>query len=338
MGGDRPKVMADLLGYPMIDWVLEAALVLEPNEVWVVLGYGRAQVEAYLASRPAFSSVGTVEQAEQLGTGHAVDVCRPFVSDPTSDVLILYGDSPRIEAETLTRLLGIHRERGADATLLVGRLSEPTGYGRILRTRSGELAGIREEADASESERSIEEVNPGYYCFRGAALWRALEGVGCDNAQGEYYLTDAVLEVVRAGGTVETVPAPRMDELRGVNSLVELAERRREALGVLWRRHQSAGVDILSPESSYLERDVSLGAGTRVWPGAVLRGTTQIGRRCEIGPGAVITGASRLEDGVRVGAHAVVESAVIGAGAVLEAGVFVSGVEVEANAHIERAG
>lgn len=334
MGGDRPKVLADLLGRPLIHWVLDAALALDPAEVLVVVGYRREEVEHYLGEHFDPAIVRTVEQAEQHGTGHAVQVCAPLVTDRETDVLILYGDSPRVTTRTLERLADEHRETGAGVTVLVGRMADPTGYGRILRDEAGRFAGIREQADATPQEQAIDEVNPGYYCFRGADLWPALERVGCDNAQGEYYLTDAVIEVAHGGGSVETLTIEEMAELQGVNSLLDLSARRREALAERILVLQSAGVDVIAPEAVYLEVNVEIGSGSRVWPGVVVREGCRAGANCELGPGVVLSSGSRLGDGVRVGAHAVLDGSVVGDGAEIAAGTRLSGVEIEAQARV----
>ncbi|WP_428389099.1 NTP transferase domain-containing protein [Mucisphaera sp.] len=222
MGSDLPKVLHEVAGRPMIQWVVEACQRAGVDRVIVVVGYEAERVKASLAG---FERVHFVEQTEQLGTGHATQMAAGLF-DPSEplDVFVLAGDGPLIRAETLERLLSVHREVGASASLATAVIEDPTGYGRIERDGEGAFVGIVEQKDASEAQLAIKEVNPSYYGFRSDRLFEGLGRVRNDNKQGEYYLTD-VPGLLKAGGeTVAVVDAVPAEDVLSINTLEQLAE------------------------------------------------------------------------------------------------------------------
>ncbi|MEM9883561.1 MAG: NTP transferase domain-containing protein [Planctomycetota bacterium] len=222
MGGDRPKVLHEVASRPMIRWVVDACLDAGVSRIAVVVGYRGDEVRNALADEPACAFV---EQAEQLGTAHAVEMARPWFEDePADDVLVLAGDGPLIRAATLTRLLDVHRESHAAATLATAVIDDPTGYGRVLRTPRNTFDQIVEQKDATPEQLAVREVNPSYYCFDGPTLFDALPRVGNANAGGEYYLTDVPGLLEAEGRTVALVDAVPAADVLSINTPAQLAE------------------------------------------------------------------------------------------------------------------
>ncbi|MCB1162436.1 NTP transferase domain-containing protein [bacterium] len=223
MKSDMPKVLHTLGGRPLLAWVLAAARDAGLGPQLVVVGHQAERVKEEM-SRYDEGDLRYVLQAEQHGTGHAVQVARQeLLALGEADVLILAGDVPLIRPQTLRGLLAAHREAGVALTLLSAEFEDPTGYGRILREPSGDVVAIREHRDASEAERAVREINAGIYCFRAPSLLEALDALRPENDQGEYYLTDT-LAILRARG--QRVAARLADdprEIAGINDREQLA-------------------------------------------------------------------------------------------------------------------
>jgi len=223
MGSDLPKVCHEVGGRPMVCAVVDACLEAGCSRVVVVVGYKQELVREALASYG--ERVEYAVQDEQLGTGHAVMCARDAFEgvDPSTDVFVLCGDGPLIRSETLGVLLSTHRGAGAEATLATSRIEDPTGYGRIVRDASGGFARIVEHKNATDAERSIDEINPSYYCVGAGALFSALDRVGRDDLTGEYYITD-IFGLIRSGGgrvgIVDTVPS---EDILSINTPEQLA-------------------------------------------------------------------------------------------------------------------
>ena len=290
MYSDLPKVLHPVAGRPMLAHVLDTARALSPSRLVVVVGHGAARVrEAVAADDVAFA-----EQAQQLGTGHAVMQALPLLDD-NQPTLVLYGDVPLTSAATLQALVA---EAGARRFgVLTVEMPDPTGYGRIVRDAAGSIVRIVEQKDASEAEKAIREINTGIIVCPTGHLRKWLSTLRNDNAQGEYYLTDTVERAVADGvETVSAQPAAVWETL-GVNSKLQLAEVERIHQGNQARRLLEAGVTLLDPARI----DV--------------RGELTCGRDVTIDVGCVFEGRVHLEDGVRIGAHCVVRNSTVGAGA-----------------------
>lgn len=222
MQSDLPKVMHEVLGRPMVHWVVDACRDAGAERIVVVVGHMADLVRESLADSPG---VSFVEQLEQLGTGHAVDQARPVFADtPERDVLVLCGDGPLIRAETLRTLLDTHRSTGADATLATAVIDDATGYGRIVRDADGGFERIVEQKDATPEQLAIREVNPSYYCFRAGPLFERLGRIDNRNANGEYYITDIFGLARGDGSTVSVVDAVPAEDVLSVNTPDQLAE------------------------------------------------------------------------------------------------------------------
>jgi UDP-N-acetylglucosamine pyrophosphorylase len=221
----RAKVMYEVLGKPMIHYVVDVACMMRPTRILVVVGYERQKVMEYLGH--THPSAICVVQEEQLGTGHAVMQAAGSLSDFVGDVIVLSGDVPLLTVSTLNSLLQHHRNTRADATILTAELGDPTGYGRIIRNVDGEVEKIVEEKDATEEEKKIREINSGIYVFNTQKLFESLGHLSPVNAQNEYYLTDVFEFFWKKKWRVAAVKAADADEIRGVNTVAQLEEVRR---------------------------------------------------------------------------------------------------------------
>lgn len=221
---DIAKVMYTVAEKPMVEHVVDLALHLDSERTVVIVGWKKETVIRHL--RKTGKPVVCVEQSPQLGTGHAVMQSEKALEGFAGDVLVLSGDVPLLGRNTARRLLTLHRESGAAATVLTAILDDPTGYGRILRDSRGHVVGIVEQKDASEQERDIREINSGIYLFSKERLFEGLKHVTPHNAQKEYYLTDVFRYFWKNKFPVRAVPAEHPLEIRGVNTVQQLDEAR----------------------------------------------------------------------------------------------------------------
>ena len=301
MRSRQPKVLHRLCGRPLIGYALRTARVLA-DRIVLVVGPDADGVRA-----AAGEGVRVVEQRERLGTGHAVLQAREACGAGT--ILVLPGDSPLLSSETLTALVARHRAAGAAATVLTAVVDRPQGYGRILR-QGGRVTRIVEERDATDDQKKITEINTSVYGFDARRLWKALGELRPDNDQGEYYLTDVIGLLARAGGRIEALAAPDPAEALGINDRKQLAavaaiQRRRILDGLM-----EAGVTVLDPASTYVEDTVTIGPDTTLYPNVVLEGATTIGSECVIASGCQVS-ASRFGDRVTLKPYCVVSEAVV---------------------------
>jgi bifunctional UDP-N-acetylglucosamine pyrophosphorylase/glucosamine-1-phosphate N-acetyltransferase len=293
----------------MIQHVLAVAQALEAAETAVVLSPAQDEVRAVLGE------VQMVEQAEQRGTGHAVLQTREALAGRSELVLVLYGDTPLVRAETAAALLAALSDQ-TPLALLSAELNDPAGYGRIVRAAvGGELLGVVEEAEADAATLARREVNSGVMAFRADWLWAQLPALPL-RPRGEYYLTDLVALALEQGCQVAVVPAADPAEALGVNTQRQLAEANRLAWQRAAERLMDQGVTVLDPGTTYVEAEVEVGPGTVIHPNTHLRGRTRIGQLCEIGPNSTIVDSqigdrsvvwasvveeSRLDERVRLG-------------------------------------
>lgn len=219
MQSSRAKVLHPLAGRPMLGYVLDTAGLLAPDRLLVVVGHQADKVKKAFPG----SGIEYVLQAPQLGTGHAIAVTRQALEKFAGDVLILCGDMPLIRAATLRRLIGLHFEKKAACTFLSLQTSKPCDFGRVVRNPQGGVVRIVEDRDANPQEKTIDEYNSGVYCFDKFFLFNALENIGQDNSQNEYYLTDTISCLVRDGHRVEAMATTDDAEILGINRLEDLA-------------------------------------------------------------------------------------------------------------------
>ncbi|MCX6509506.1 MAG: NTP transferase domain-containing protein [Actinobacteria bacterium] len=333
MHSSRPKPLHLLCGRAMVLYVLDSLAGCEVGRAVVVVGHGAERVTKKLLDAAPNISLEFVEQEVQRGTGDAVGVALTAFSpeeldDVDADIIVLPGDTPLLRAETISALLATHQSTDAACTLLTARVTDPTGYGRIVRGRDDRVDRVVEQSDASEAQLAINEVNTSIYCFRASVLGPALRRITPENAQGEYYLTDVVEVLASAGYRVSAVVAEDASDTIGVNDRLQLAAAEME----LRRRTNEAwmrkGVTMVDPGRTYVDTTVELAADVTLFPDTILQGSCVIGAGTELGPN------TRLVD-CRVGARSVVENSVgrgadigddvrLGPFAVLEPGAIVS--------------
>jgi bifunctional UDP-N-acetylglucosamine pyrophosphorylase/glucosamine-1-phosphate N-acetyltransferase len=309
MKSDLPKVLQPLAGRPLLGHVLDTAAGLQAAATCVVYGHGGEQVLRHFEDR----DVCWVLQAEQHGTGHAVMQAMPQIPDDHL-VLILYGDVPLVQLDTLARLVAAAGENSV--SLLSVMLPDPTGYGRVVRDGAGNVVRIVEHKDANAKERNIHESNTGLMCVPAGRLRGWLAALKNDNAQGEYYLTDIIVMAVRAGCEVHAVVAPTVNEVLGVNDKVQLAD-----LEAAYRRQRATalmieGVTIVDPARFDARGPVSVGRDVHIDVNVVLEGRVTLGNRVRIGPNVVIRD-SEIGDDVAIHANCVLDRAVVGARSVV---------------------
>ena len=289
MRSATPKPLHRLCGRPMVLHVLDALAELPVERVVVVVGYRSVDVvKAVQAEAPPELRIEFVEQTQPLGTGDAAAVALTGFDEGADladgDLVILPGDTPLLRPATLAGLVRTHRRSDAAATLFTARVADPVGYGRIVRSKNGNVARIVEHADANEEELGIDEIATSIYCFRHGVLAPALRRLSPANAQGEYYLTDAIGVLDGAGYPVVTMVVPDPVEAAGVNDRAQLAVAEavlRERLNERWMRR---GVTMTDPTHTYLDSGVELAVEVVLEPGVHLEGTTSIGRGAVIGP------------------------------------------------------
>jgi len=318
------KVLHPIAGRPMLHYPLAAAEALHPRRLIVVVGCDAEQVGAAVGGRAEL-----VLQRQQRGTGHAVLQAAPTLEGFRGDVLILYGDTPLLRAETLERMLQHKAETRADLVLLSALVEVP---GIVVRDAAGRVARIVEATDASPAELATPERNTGVYLLGAELLWKTLAQVGDQNRQGEIYLTSIVEIAVREGLKVEALLIPDGEEAIGVNQRVELARAAAVVRGRKLNQLMLAGVSIVDPSATWIDVDVEVGRDSVIEPGCVIQGASRIGERVHLKPGcmiesseigddAVIGPSAHLRPGtrlgrfVRIGNFVEVKNSVLGEGA-----------------------
>jgi bifunctional UDP-N-acetylglucosamine pyrophosphorylase/glucosamine-1-phosphate N-acetyltransferase len=312
MKSSLPKVLHPLAGKPMLAHVLDAVKNLsDQSQPYVVIGHGGEQVEAFLGKN--YPKVRTAIQKEQKGTGHAVDQAMPQI-DNDGITLILYGDVPLIQTNTLQKLIQL-AEDGAFA-LLTQNMANPSGYGRIVRDTDGAVIAIVEEKDADQSVKEIKEINTGLMALPTKNLKQWLKRLQPNNAQGEYYLTDIIGMSVAQGMPVRTTQASFAWETVGVNSRSQMAELERQWQAYLASQLLDAGVALADPTRIDIRGTLSCLEDVQIDIGCVFEGHVSLGRGVKIGPYCVIKNVE-IEDGARIHAFSHLESAHVGQNAIV---------------------
>lgn len=318
MQSKLPKVLHPLLGRPMLKYVTNVAHCVGSNPVLIVIGYEGQQVSAALGSQYQY-----IWQHQQLGTGHAIKMAQDVLSNLDGDLLVLYGDTPLLKETTLNELIALKQKTQAQAAILTTVLANPTGYGRIIRNSSDEIAGIIEDKDADSAQKEITEVNTGVYCFTISDLLKAIGELSSANAQGEYYLTDVFKIFFTQGLKIVGLQTGAATEVMGPNDRLQLANTERLLKLAINGQWMQRGVTIQDPEFTYIAPEVEIGRDTTIMPGTFLMGQTQISSNCTIGPHSRITD-SQIEAGTIV-QFSQVEKAHLGPGETIGPFVYISG-------------
>ncbi|MFH0348743.1 bifunctional UDP-N-acetylglucosamine diphosphorylase/glucosamine-1-phosphate N-acetyltransferase GlmU [Bacillus vallismortis] len=293
------KVLHPVCGKPMAEHVVEEALKLSLSKLVTIVGHGAEEVKKQLGDKSEYAL-----QAEQLGTAHAVKQAQPFLADEKGVTIVICGDTPLLTAETMEQMLKEHTQREAKATILTAVAEDPTGYGRIIRSENGAVQKIVEHKDASEEERLVTEINTGTYCFDNEALFRAIDQVSNDNAQGEYYLPDVIEILKNEGETVAAYQTGNFQETLGVNDRVALSQAEQFMKERINKRHMQNGVTLIDPMNTYISPDAVIGSDTVIYPGTVIKGEVQIGEDTIIGPHTEIMNSS-------IGSRTVIKQSVV---------------------------
>lgn len=358
-----PKVVHPVLFRPMLHYVLDLAKEVGGSSITAVVGHEEETVRKVCADYP---EVKFVQQKEQKGTGDAVLCAEKELAGKSGSVLVLSGDVILLEKQTVLNLLETHRLAESSATVAVATLVNPQGYGRILRDGK-KLAAIREQADCSAEEKKINEVNSGLYCFELSSLFTALKGLGNKNAQGEFYLTDAVVKLTSAKGGVELFSIADADEMLGINDRLALADVEKKMQSRINTRWMLEGVAMRSPESIWIdshttfEKDVALegpaallnckiGEGVHIEPGTrltrcylgknarVKQGTygedSQIGEGSSVGPYAHLRPGTTLGKKVKIGNFVEIKKATFGDGSKASHLSYIGDAEIGANVNL----
>ena len=284
MKSKLPKVLHKIGGKPMLQHVLDAADAAGAARKVVVVGHEAELVEAMVGEQAQMAL-----QAEQLGTGHAVMQTEAVLKDFCGTVMIICGDTPLLEAAELKKFYEGHVASQAAATVLTAFMDDPAGYGRIIRDADGNVLGIVEEKDAVLEQKAIKEINTGIYCVEAPLLFEVLAILTCDNAQGEYYLTDVLAKLNAMGKKVGGVATADSDMIMGINSRRQLAEAENIMRQRILNKLMDDGVTIMDPASTFIEKGVEIGQDTVIYPYTWLEGTTKIGEDCQIGPNVRLT-------------------------------------------------
>lgn len=304
MKSNRPKVLSEVLFQPMLRWVMDAALSAGLRQLCVVTGFAHEQVEDYLAEvcREGLDfTLSLALQTERRGTAHAVQMAEGFLRGQTGGhVLILNGDAPFLRPAVIQDALRQHEQQGNAVTVIAAELEQPFGYGRIVRSpQDGTLCAIVEEKDADAPTRALREVNSGAYWFRVEDLLSVLHQIGNDNAQGEYYLPDAIALLLEQGKRADAFVTDDANAVLGANDCLQLNQLNAIARQQLLEQHLAAGVEIPCLDGVMIGPKVTIGAHTRLLPGTILRGETHIGHGCCIGAYTQLDNVT-VADGVAV--------------------------------------
>jgi len=326
MNSKKAKVLHEVCGYPIIEYVVRAALEVSQDLPIVVVGHRAEEVKQYLGQRVKYAY-----QAQRLGTGHAVMVTRPMLKDVDGYVAVLAGDAPLIRGYTLKQMVEYAMQGGYGAVALSAIVEDATGYGRIIRDTNGDLEKIVEHKDATEGQRQVKEINSSIYCFDIQLLLSSLDKLNNSNSQGEYYLTDVIEIIKQQGSRVGVFTAQDADEVLGINNRMQLSEVDHKMRLRINRFHMDSGVTIINPDNTYIGPDVIIGCDSVLYPGNVLEGNTVIGENCVLYPNSRIVNSvigngtqiqtsvildSRIGEGVTVGPYAYIRpGSIIGNGA-----------------------
>ncbi|MGH7178175.1 MAG: NTP transferase domain-containing protein [Tepidisphaeraceae bacterium] len=306
MKSRRPKVLHEICGRPMLDYVLRACYDAGCSRVFVVVGYGKDEVVAQFG---ADERITWIEQIEQLGTGHAAKMCEKHVRQAGGDALILAGDGPLVRGDVLMTLVRAHHDDKAAASMATAVLDDPTGYGRVVRDKAGEFVEIVEELDASAKQRAIREVFPSLYCVRSEDLLSALSKLSNKNRKGEFYLTD-IYGILRKGGRkIVAVQAASAEDVIGINTRQHLADVDAIMQDRIQRELRESGVTIVSGVNTYIESGTTIGPDSVVYPFTFIGRDSTIGADCAIGPFATLPRNSIVPEGTTISGNVSIDNA-----------------------------
>jgi bifunctional UDP-N-acetylglucosamine pyrophosphorylase/glucosamine-1-phosphate N-acetyltransferase len=295
MKSEKLKVLHEVAGKPIVNYVIDTVEKLNIEEILLVIGHQSEKIK----NVTNYKNITYIVQEPQLGTGHAVMEAEKKINrSENHTIIVLAGDCPLIEKDTLTNLLAIHKESNAVATILTTKMDQPGSYGRILRGKMGTVVGIKEAKDCTAEELKIEEINTGIYCFESEMLFAALKKINTNNAQKEYYLTDVIHILKNQGDNVAAYCTKNANEAIGINTRMDLAKINKiiyEQTNLLLMQN---GVTIIDPNSTFIDSTVKIGRDTIIYPFTMIQGTSQIGKDCVIGPNTYINNKNIADNSI----------------------------------------
>lgn len=303
-----PKVLHQIMGKTLLGYVLDNVKNFVSEE-YVIVGHHAQEVENFVKSN--YENAKTVLQSPQLGTGHAVSMVCPDLQDYDGLVLILCGDTPLVQEETLKKFVEYHKSQNSDITVMSTLFDNPTGYGRIIREQDNSLQCIVEEKDANPEQKAVKEVNAGIYCLNWGKIKDAFGQLKSNNAQGEYYLTDIISWGKSKSLKVNAYILENSDEIYGINSRLNLAQAAKMMNHRNLEHYMVNGVTIVDPDSTWISEDTQIGQDTIIYPFTYIEGKNTIGKSCKIGPCAHLRGGVEVCDNVKVGNFVEVKKAKI---------------------------
>lgn len=301
MKSETIKVLHKLLDKPMLEYIYDALEPLEVDKIVTVIGHQKDKVLELYGNKSFFA-----EQKEQLGTGHAVLQAKDYFKDE-EDILILCGDTPLLTHPTLKKLVDYHREGQHVGTVLTAFQKEPKGYGRIIRNGKQEVERIVEEKDATEDQKTIQEVNTGIFVFNSKILFELLGEVGNNNSQGEYYLPDVLKLIIKNGLSLGAQTMDDPNEMAGINDRIKLCEAQKILQKRVNEYWMLEGVTIIDPSTTYIGTNARIGLDTIIYPMTHIEGNTIIGKTCIIGPNTKLVN-SEVSNNSEITQSTVIES------------------------------
>ncbi len=294
MKSETPKVLHGIFGKPIISYVLDSLKSAGVSDIITVAGHGSKELRQAIDTR-------IVIQKKLLGSGDAVATAKNLLSGFNGNVIVICGDTPLVNSATIRQLILKHEKSGSSVTLTTAKLKNPAGYGRIVRASSGNIIKIVEDINAELYEEVIDEVNVGTYCFKAKDLFTALAKVKPDARKKEFFLTDTIEILAKAGYAIESVEVDDVNEMIGINSRKDLAEATTILKNKILEKVMLSGVTVEDPYSTTIYPDASIGQDTIIHPNTYIGPGVKIGRNCHIGPFARLTATVNVGSDVIVG-------------------------------------
>ncbi len=329
MKSETPKVLHQVAGKPVIQYVLDVTKHLRSLKTYVVVGHKSEMVKAYLDP-----DVQVAVQKKLLGTADAVRSVEKYMRGYRGHVLILCGDTPLLDQEIIRKLITKHLKSKAICTVLTAKIPAPGTYGRIIRNMDGTIAAIREYKDATDDERVINEINVGVYCFRSPMLFENLKKIVLNPKKKEFYLTDIIELFFSRNETVETLMTDDPNVAFGVNTREDLALCESVLRERILKRLMLSGVTIVDPKTTFIDDDVQIGRDTVIHPFTVIQSRVKIGRECSVGPFARLRPGTTLGNKVEIGNFGEISRTTIGDGTLMKHFGFLGDTEIGVKANI----
>jgi bifunctional UDP-N-acetylglucosamine pyrophosphorylase/glucosamine-1-phosphate N-acetyltransferase len=294
MKSDTSKVLHQICGRPLLDYVVDRCRSLKMDKIVVVAGKNFNRLKKHLPK-----GIILVRQARQKGTADAVLAAKRFIV--SKNILVLYGDTPLLTQAAILGLIAKHRSTQAAVTILTAKIDNPSGYGRIIRDGQGEISCIKEDRDLAPAERRINEINSGLFCFKAKDLLGVIAKIRPDNKKREYYLTDAIKLLSQQDKKIASVTVQDWFVAEGINNQEQLANFEKIMRSQIIRKLMQEGVRFIDPDNTYIDDKVKIGRNSIVYPGTYIEKDCIIGKNCRLGPCAHLRSGTRIKDNVSIG-------------------------------------